>query len=114
MLCMLQSDALTELTIPQPSLFPQDIPKHFFCVIQKALHTIKTGCGVSDLVYGDKMIPLAVCDQENGVGPILRALVSSAIIKMCNEKGHRIKIATTIIKMILSLQWVLHLSITQI
>ena len=49
------------------------------------------------------MIPLAGCGQGNGLGPTLWALVSSAVIKMCKKAKHRIEIANTITKMILSL-----------
>ena len=74
-----------------------------FQVIQKAMHSIKTGYGVSDHVYGNKIIPLAGCGQGNGLGPTLWALISSVVIDMCKEAGHDIEIATAITKMILSL-----------
>ena len=49
------------------------------------------------------MIPLAGCEQGNGVDSFLWALVSSAVIQMCKEVGHEIEITTAITKIILSL-----------
>ena len=71
--------------------------------MQKTLHTIKTGYGISGPVYGDEIIPVAGCGQGNDVAPALWTLISSVVIQMCKEAGHRIKIATALTKMILSL-----------
>ena len=80
-----------------------DSTKTLFQVMQKALHTIKTGYGAFEPVYGDKMIPVAGYGQKNGVDSTMWALISSVLIQMYKEVEHGIKIATTITKMILSL-----------
>ena len=74
-----------------------------FQVMQKAMHSIKTGYGVSDHVYDNEIKLLAGCGQGNGLGPTLWALISSVVIDICKEAGHGIEIATAITKMILSL-----------
>ena len=71
--------------------------------MHKAMHTIKTGYGVSGPVYRNKVIPVARCGQGNGVGPTLWALISSIVIKLCKDAGHRIEISTAITKMVLTL-----------
>ena len=50
--------------------------------MEKAMHTIKMGYGVSRPVYGNEVIP---------------------VIQMCKDAGHRIEIATAITKMAFSL-----------
>ena len=73
-----------------------------FQVMQKSLHCIKTGYGISEPVYGDKTIPLAGCGQGNGLGPTLWALISTVILTMCRRAGHRMKFDTSITRLPIS------------
>ena len=70
--------------------------------MQKSLHCIKTGYGISGPVYGDKPVPLAGCGQGNGLGPTLWALISTVILIMCKRAGHRMKFITSITKLPIS------------
>ena len=78
-------------------------PAHtLFKVMQKSLHCIKTGYGISEPVYGDKTIPLAGCGQGNGLGPTLWALISTVILTMCRRAGHGMKFNTSITRLPIS------------
>ena len=61
------------------------------------------GYGVSEPVFGDKIISVVGCGQGNSVVLTLWALISSVVIQMCKKVGHGIEITTTITKIILSL-----------
>ena len=74
-----------------------------FSILQKAMHRIKTGYGVSDPVYGNEKRPLAGIGQGNGLGPALWCLISSIIFNMCKAEGHGITIISSISKTVTSL-----------
>ena len=54
-----------------------------FQVMQKYLHRINIGYGISGPVYGDKTVPLSGCGQGNGLGTPLWALINMVILIMC-------------------------------
>lgn len=47
----------------------QSIATTLFQVLQKVLHKIKTGYGVSVIVYGNKNVSITGIGYGNGVGP---------------------------------------------
>ena len=67
-------------------------------VLQKAKYKIKTGYGVSTPVYGDEETAISGIGQDKGLSPVLWALISPIIFKMCKAKGHGINATTAISK----------------
>ena len=74
-----------------------------FSILQKVMHTIKTGCGVSEPVYGNEERPLASIGQGIGLRLVLWCLNSSIVINMCKAKGNGMTITSSISKMEASL-----------
>ena len=75
-----------------------------FFVLQRARHSIKTGYGVSEPVYGneDEYKAITGIGQGNGLGPSLWCLISTILIKMCKMKRHATTIITAISKTVVS------------
>ena len=74
-----------------------------FLVLQRARHSIKTGYGVSEPVYGNEEEAIDGIGQGNGLGLPLWCLISTILIKMCKMKGHATTIITAISKTVVSL-----------
>ena len=73
-----------------------------FGVLQKAKHKIKTSYGVSAPVYGDEARAISSIGQGNGLSPVLWALISSIVFKMCKACGHGMNLTTPISKNVIS------------
>ena len=84
---------------------PWMIARNLLRMLQQARHCIKTGYGVSRLVYWneDTNEPIAGIGQGNGLGPSLCCLISTIIIKNCKRKDHGTTITTPNLKRIVSL-----------
>ena len=74
-----------------------------FLVLQRVRHSIKTGYGVSESVYGNEEEAITRIGRGDGLGPLLWCLISTIPIKMCKMKGHATTIITTISKTVVSL-----------
>ena len=69
-----------------------------FNLLQKAKHKIKTGYGVSNPVYGEEETAISDIGQGNVLSPVLWALISSIIFKICKVRGHGMNMTTAISK----------------
>ena len=82
---------------------PWSVATMLFLVLQQARHSIKTGYGVSEPIYGNEEDLIAGIGQGKGLGPALWCLISSILIKMCKMKGYATTITTAITKTAVSL-----------
>lgn len=80
----------------------------------KGSSSYQTGYGISDPVYGNKIVVLAGCGQGNGLGPSLWALIITVILTMCKKAGHGMKFLTSITKVLISFMGYLFVDETNI
>ena len=67
-----------------------------FSTLQQAEHRIKTGYGISALMYGNEEAPIQGSRQGNGFAPTVWGLISCKMIAMMKLKGHGAKFKTAL------------------
>ena len=77
--------------------------KVLFETLQKADHRIKTGFGVSEVMYGDDSTPHMGLGQGNRHAPTTWGLISSKMMQVMRMRRHGVTLTLTLSKELLSM-----------
>ena len=82
---------------------PWKVAYVLFSVLKRSSHSIQTGHGISEDMYGGLHEDIHGSGQGNGLAPALWALISSCLIEMMQKEGHGISWESSLSGLVVSL-----------